>query len=947
MSLPADRLFKGCISTWRGRLALAAPRTTVGEAPTPRFYLEPLEHRVLLSTSIPLNTTSWSFMGPAPLDWGASSFGLVSGRMLDIATHPTDPNTWYVATAGGGVWKTANAGTSWAPLTDAQPINFMGSIAIAPSNPNVIYAGSGEATWGPSKKILNRDNIYYGRGVLKSTDAGSTWTLLGSTEFFRRSIGKIVVDPINANIVYLAVGAEANNGLPGNTGIWKTTDGGLNWTNTTTSISSTAGFSDLVLNPTNPQILYAGVGDPDGDAANGLYKTTNGGTSWTPVATFPSQNDARLGRITLALAPNNPQVVYAWVAASGQSATSAGNDFQFSRTPDGGTTWVARTLPGTGVSLDYNMALAVDPANADTLYVAGKGSGGPSATSIKKSVNGGTTWSSIGTGLTQSPHADHHALVFTSGGSLLDGNDGGIWRLTNPNVGSIEWSSRNTNLGSIQFVGVALHPTNKDLAYAGAQDNGTDRFQDALGWPLIRGGDGGVARVDPTNPSTIYHTFYYSGSGFLERSDTAGSSWSSKTTGINTADPGYFYPPYVLDPADPTHLAIGTNRVYESTNRADAWTPISTPNSGGWNSSAIINAVAIARTNPDIIYATAEGDIFLTINGGGSWTQRLDASNRFSDITIDPTDAGTAYFVNERFGPHASVLRSTNFGANLTDISGNLPDVPLYSIELDTRGPGSADDMLWVGADDGVYASTNQGASWSKFAIGLPNVQAKDIEYNKNLGILAVGTHGRGMWQISVPDSTPPSVVSSDYVFATAPHMINFRFNENVSPSLSLADITVQNLTNSTTLPSASMSLAYDLRTDAATLTFPGFPQGVLDDGRYRMTINGAGVVDGAGNPMSSNFVFDFFFLRGDANHDARVNLLDFNILAANFGQTNRDFTQGNFNYDNIVNLADFDILASRFGQMVAPSSSIFARNAGGDNRIGDEIGLFSESKIL
>jgi hypothetical protein len=246
----------------------------------------------------------------------------------------------------------------------------------------------------------------------------------------------------------------------------------------------------------------------------------------------------------------------------------------------------------------------------------------------------------------------------------------------------------------------------------------------------------------------------------------------------------------------------------------------------------------------------------------------------------------------------------------------------MYSVELDTRGPGTADDVIWVGGDDGVWSATGGSATWSRFGAGLPRVQSKDLEYNKDIGILAIGTHGRGMWQISVPDVTPPSVVQTDFHYATAPHRLSFRFNENVSPTLSPADITVQNLTTNTTIPGGSIGFSYDARTDAAALTFPGFAQGVLPDGRYRLTINGAGVTDGAGNSMAGSFTHEFTFLRGDANNDGTVNLTDFNILAQNFGQSPRDFTQGDFNYSGNVNLDDFNILASRFGTILGPTES-------------------------
>jgi photosystem II stability/assembly factor-like uncharacterized protein len=915
----------------------AAIRRGGGRPATSRgfsFDIERLELRQFLSTSIPLNTSSWTFMGPAPLAAPTPT----SGRMVDIAAHPTDPNLWYVATAGGGVWKTTNSGTTWTPLTDQQAINYVGSVALAPSNPNILYAGTGEATWGPSKKALNRDNIYYGLGVLRSTDAGSTWTLTGQNEFVRRSIGKLIVDPANPNVVYAAVGAAANNGLPGNTGIWKTIDGGGTWTNTTTSISTTAAFSDLVMDPGNPQVLYAAVGDPDGDAANGLYKSVNAGASWSPVATFPLQNDARLGRITLAIGTSNSQVVYATVAGSGQGGSSVHTHLEFVRTPDAGATWQARTAVAYGGSLDYNVALAVDPTNADTVYVAGQAG----AASVQKTTNGGTSWTAIGTG-GQSPHPDHHALVFASDNRLLDGNDGGIWRLDNPTPGQIQWSSRNSNLGSVQFVGVALHPTNRDLAYAGAQDNGTERFQDSLSWPIIRGGDGGVTHLDPANPTTLYHTFYYSGPGFLERSDTAGSSWLGVTNGINTAEPAYFYPHYVLDPVETNRLVIGTIRVYESTNRADLWTPISAPFTNGWNTNAIINAVAVAKSDVNTIYATAEGRIFSTTNRGATWVERTIAGvtgvagERFTDIAVDPTDARVAYVVRGRFGSQGRIWRTTDGGATWSNITGNLPDTPMYSVELDVRGFGIGDDRIWVGNDAGVFVSTNLGGTWSEFGTGLPNAQAKDLEYIPGIGVLAIGTHGRGMWQISVPDITPPTTFDNRFDFATAPHRLSFRFTENVAPSLSLADVTVQNLTTSQTVPSGSMSLAYAARLDTATITFPGFAQGVLPDGRYRLTLNGAAITDAAGNPLAGNPPFEFTFIRGDANGDGHVNLDDFNILAANFGGSPRDFTQGDFNYDNIVNLDDFNVLASRFGTIVAPSSA--PSNPFGERPMGESDG--------
>src|SRR5207249_3723755 len=215
---------------------------------------------------IPLNTSTWTALGPAPiLNGQRPGGGPVSGRVTGIAAHPTDPNTIYVAAAGGGVWKTTNGGTSWTPLTDLQSTLSMGAIAIAPSNPLVVYAGTGEAN--------NSADSNFGRGVLVSTDGGNTWTLRNNGGIFdRKSISEIAVDPTNPNVVYVAIAEAGNNGLWGsNDGIWKTTDGGATWTNTTSAITTSLQWSSIRMDLTNPGTLYAAV---YGGTAAGIYKTT-------------------------------------------------------------------------------------------------------------------------------------------------------------------------------------------------------------------------------------------------------------------------------------------------------------------------------------------------------------------------------------------------------------------------------------------------------------------------------------------------------------------------------------------------------------------------------------------------------------------------------------------------------------------------------------------------
>jgi photosystem II stability/assembly factor-like uncharacterized protein len=697
----------------------------------PSLRLEELEPRNLLSTSIPLDPVNWTALGPAPIANGQTPGRQpVSGRISAIAADPNDANVLYLAAAGGGVWKTTDAGATWAPLTDDQTTLFMGALAVAPSDPNVIYAGTGEAT----NSILS----FYGRGVLKSTDGGATWALLGNDVFDRHTISQIVVSPVDPDTVFVAVAGGGVNGVGGNTGIWESTDGGLTWTNTTAAISTTAAFSDVEIDPTDPQALYAAVGSFRGSAVNGVYKTTDGGATWSAAGNFPM--GVADGRITVAVAPSDPQTLYALISGSGQAGTPFGRVVAVMKSGDGGDTWAAQpNTPDLGGSGWYGLPLAVDPSDPNTVYASAGGQ------EIVESVNGGQSWFSVqlgadGTG----PHPDHHAFAFDANGKLLDGNDGGVWRLDNPDGRSLQWADLNTDLQLTQYIGIALDPTTADVAYGGSQDNGTSKFNDALPWQLLQLGDGGFVRVDPSNPGTVYHEFV---NVSIERSDNGGLSWTPTTNGINPGDPHDTYVPYVLDPANPSRLVLGTNRVYETTNRGDVWRAISAPGTGGWTVSSNIDSLATAAADRNTIYASAGGHIFVTSDDGLSWQQRdvPGVTDHFQDLQVDPTDPLTAYAVRDRFGG-GHVFMTTDGGLDWTDISGALPNLPAYTLAIDPRT-----NALYVGTDDGVYLSSDQGGTWCRFGAGLPHAQVRQLELSPGLQVLAAGTHGRGLWEILVP----------------------------------------------------------------------------------------------------------------------------------------------------------------------------------------------------
>jgi photosystem II stability/assembly factor-like uncharacterized protein len=402
----------------------------------------------------------------------------------------------------------------------------------------------------------------------------------------------------------------------------------------------------------------------------------------------------------------------------------------------------------------YDSTLAVDPSNPDVVFAAGQ----RGDQSVLETTDGGVTWNGIAAGADgNGPHNDHHGIGFDAAGRLLDGTDGGIWRLDAADLNNITWSDLNGNLQLTQYIGIALDPSTADVAYGGSQDNGISKFTDNLAWTEVQNKDGGFVRVDHQNPQTVYHTFEYlrgeTADQFLERSDDGGQTWTPMVNGINVNDTAEFYPPFIMDPTNSSRLLVGTTKLYVTTDGAASWQAIGVAGQNGWTSSATITSIATAKA--DVVYAATGTRIFVTFDGGAHWMDRSIANIvHVQDLEIDPNDPMTAYAVRDRFrlgGTVGQVYRTVDGGASWVDISNDLPDLPAYSMAIDPR---TGD--LYVGNDDGVYVSADQGQSWSRFAVGLPHTQARHLELSTDLGILAAGTHGRGMWQIEVPDPGGP-----------------------------------------------------------------------------------------------------------------------------------------------------------------------------------------------
>ena len=816
-----------------------------------------------------ISTSAWNAIGPTPLGTGS---GADSGRQTGVAVDPTTSNTIYVTAAGGGVWKTTDGGTTWASLTDSQSTLAMGSIAIAPTDHLKIYAGTGEAN--------NSLDSNHGNGILVSSDGGSTWTLeTAGGAFAGVTIGQIAVDPTNENTAYAAVGGYGENGNAfANTGIWKTTNGGTSWTNVTAaaSLTSTYTWSAVVVDPNTPAIVYAAVGDIfyGGSGPNAVYRSSDGGTTWAQLTNAPGGSST--GRIALAVSPaantSGHHVLY--VAVSSTVTTNSGGLLYFQRS-DNADNATASAVTFTDLTSGtpnflgsqgwYDISLNVD-ANG-VVYAAGVSYG----SNILRSTNLGVTWSDITVINNVSPHTDHHAIVFDSSNRMLLGNDGGIWRYDST-VPS--WTDLNGDLDTIQFQGIGLHPTSATTIVGGSQDNGTELYTANPDWAETDGGDGGFAQFSQTSPSTCYSVHpvsSYGGADFFQSStDGCAGTWTAAATGfINTNS--NFYPPFIVDPTNGNHLLIGLDRVYETTNAVAGWTAISTPGSNGFNNvngkTYDVNTVALAPqngSNPAVIYASTGGNpsggslIFVSTDDGALWTARnlptctatghYSAGCRVNQIVTDPNDptGNTAIAVTSNFtGGGMHVYRTTTAGTSWTDISSGLPDLPTWSAQVDT----DPSRTLYVSNDTAVYSSVSPYSTWTAYGSGLPNAQGLDLELNRSLHLLAVGTHGRGAWEIQTPAHvTNVSTSDANGTYGTGaiiPIVVTFSTTVNVTGTPQLTLDTTPGATATYASGTGTTALTFNYTVASGQSTSGNGTGGHLDyTSGAALSLNGGTIID-------------------------------------------------------------------------------------------------------
>lgn len=681
------------------------------------------------------------------------------GRVTSVVGIPGNPNIYYVGAAGGGVWKTTDGGDSWKEVLKHGDSSSIGAIALAPSNPNEVWVGTGEAN--------PRNDTTTGHGVYFSPDAGKTWVFEGLKD--AGQISKIVVDPANPKIVYVAV--LGNVWKPTTTrGVYMTTDGGKAWKRVL-YVNDETGASDVVMDPHNPNVLFAGMWTVqrrpwtliNGSTKGGIWRSTDGGRTWTKLAKgLP--HGTPTNRVSLAISRSDPDVVYALMAnAHGL----------LYRSTDMGNRW---HMVSDNYAIDvrpfYFSLVAVSPDNPNKVYFGGF--------HLRESINGGKTSKVIDHGV----HVDHHAIWIDPQDPkrIIQGNDGGVYLSVN---GGKNWRYLD-NLPIEQFYSVSIDHTQPFGVCGGLQDNNAAcgpsnslayaGIPGAAWWSPV-GGDGIYAVPAPTDPNIVYAA---SQTGYLVRVDRKTMTQRGirpYTPTVNTVPVSKlkyrfnWSAPVAVSPIDANTVYVGADVLFRSNDGGETWKvispdltrnikahqpiaggPVNHDISGAENTDTILS-ISISKVNPKVIWVgTDDGLVWVTRDSGKHWSKvpppvpdeaRL---GRIPQIGISPFDPGTAYLAVDAHmlgDPHPYVFKTTDYGRHWTRIDRDLPEnYPAFVVREDPNRRG----LLALGTDLGLYFSVDDGRHWTRMTGNLPTMPVWDLKFTKHPHDLVLATHGRGLW---------------------------------------------------------------------------------------------------------------------------------------------------------------------------------------------------------
>ncbi len=769
--------------------------------------------KVARNSATPFDGLEWTFIGPQGAPQGPN--GIVSGIVTAIAVDTTDTtgNTVFAGSADGGVWKTTNGGATWTPVTDNQATLAIGAIAIAPSNHEVIYAGTGVQQW------IGTD-VYAGVGVLRSTDGGASWAQTctsagtavnatcpfigpfssGSVPGNGARISALAVNPANSSQLLAATQIyTGTDSQPGEPGIYCSDDQGATWILLNLHPAEAGGAAGTSVFYASGTIAYAALGRTTGDPQNGIYFSANAGAAcasqtWAPVtgAGLPAQSS--VGHIALTSAPNvasNPGnadatkiILYAEIASA---STASQNSLGIFRSVDGGATWVKTSFTDNcAPACAYAMALAVDPDDSAGSTIFAGGSGSPA---LLRSADGGNSFTAVDSGAASTIPGGYHAIVFAPGelnSQMYAGTDGGVWSTVNAAAQNVSWSDLNAELALTAFnAGFAIDASAPSNSIGGTLRGGTIANAGGISaWSELSGcTDGGAAIVDAFVPSTVYFSCANTATATIWRTfaGLGGSpAFSQIGGGISASDPIDPVPPLVENALIAGRIYFGTNRVWESTDAGNTWTAISGNLASTSGDGVALTSIAVDASNSSVVYTGAEDgtvEVATNVSAGGVATFSNISNGlparEITHVAVDASDpsGGTAYVAFAGYAVDVSIsgiatdfqghiFATTNGGASWNDISchaadcaqpgpGDLPNFPVRDLVIDPDDLAHA--TLYAATDSGVYVTTSGGASWSLLADGMPNAAVMSLAFHEPSRILRAATHGRGAWELALP----------------------------------------------------------------------------------------------------------------------------------------------------------------------------------------------------